>query len=388
MNNESAKKNYIAHKNDLGKTQTVSEHSKNTAELSSSFAISPLRELLYVIGLYHDYGKYSKQFQKRINGCRLQAEHSIQGAYKIGTVYSENSAAYGKLIAQLCIAGHHTGIPDCGTVASSKEDKTLKGRLLHCETDLLLSDISIPDGEVSMPSVDFTALFNFSKADCKTKEDYVEKTAFITRYCFSCLTDADTIDTIKATNGDTERSLIADFDSCFEKLKKKLEAFVAVTELQKARAIIQKQAFEKITTDSDIYTVDMPTGSGKTLCGLYCALKRAIEKQKKRIIYVIPYNSIIDQTAQIFEETLGNSAELLRCQSSFSYEDDVSEYDDAYINRARYAGENWDAGLIVTTAVQFFESFYSNKRKKLRKLHNMADSIIVFDEAHLMPISY
>lgn len=113
-------------------------------------------------------------------------------------------------------------------------------------------------------------------------------------------------------------------------------------------------------------------------------MKERFLHNKKRIIYVIPYNSIIDQTVKEFELIFGSDAEILRHQSTFSY-DEQSNYDEEYKLNAKYASENWDAHIIVTTMVQFFESVYSNKRSKLRKLHNTADSIIVFDEAHLMP---
>ena len=117
------------------------------------------------------------------------------------------------------------------------------------------------------------------------------------------------------------------------------------------------------------------------------ALERAIREQKKRIIYVLPYNSIIEQTAEIFENIFGDDAEILRHQSTFSIEDDlIGEESDKQI--AKMATENWDAQIIITTAVQFFESLYSNKRGKLRKLHNMGEVIFVFDEVHTMPLEY
>jgi CRISPR-associated endonuclease/helicase Cas3 len=180
--------------------------------------------------------------------------------------------------------------------------------------------------------------------------------------------------------------LHSDFAECQAKLERQLGAFVAETPLQKARAGLQAQAFANIEQDGEIYLMNMPTGSGKTLAGMECALRRAA-KGKKRIIYVIPYHSIIDQTVDVFEKLFGESAQILRHQSSFSYED-MEDINEDYRRSAIYACENWDAQIIITTAVQFFESLYGNKRGRLRKVHNMADSVIVFDEAHLMPIEY
>ena len=132
--------------------------------------------------------------------------------------------------------------------------------------------------------------------------------------------------------------------------------------------------------------MDMPAGSGKTLCSMKFALERALGNNKKRIIYVIPYNSIIDQTVTVFEELFGDSAQILRHQSSFCVDD--SDYDEDYKQLLKNAAENWNAQIIVTTSVQFFESVYKNKRNRLRKLHHMAESVIVFDEVHMMPMPY
>ena len=133
--------------------------------------------------------------------------------------------------------------------------------------------------------------------------------------------------------------------------------------------------------------MNMPTGSGKTLASMKCALMRALSTGKKRIIYVIPYNSIIDQMAETFDRLFGDAVNILRHQSSYSYED-KEDIDEDYRKSAVYGCENWDADIIITTVVQFFESIYGNKRGKLRKMHNMADSILIFDEVHLMPVEY
>ena len=117
------------------------------------------------------------------------------------------------------------------------------------------------------------------------------------------------------------------------------------------------------------------------------ALERALAGDKKRIIYIIPYNSVIEQTADEFAKLFGTDAEILRHQSTFSYEEKENGSED-YREAAKSAAENWEAPFIITTAVQFFESVYGNKRGKLRKMHNMAESILVFDEAHLMPQAY
>ncbi len=120
--------------------------------------------------------------------------------------------------------------------------------------------------------------------------------------------------------------------------------------MQRSRAFLQRQVFDKTGEDAEIYLMNMPTGSGKTLCSVKFALERAIRKGRKRIIYIIPYNSIIDQTAEVFGELFGADAQILRHQSTFSYEDGADESED-YRNALKSAAENWDAPFIITTAV-------------------------------------
>lgn len=370
---------YKAHVNkDTGMVQTVKEHSENTARLCMQFAVPPLKDLMYVLGLLHDIGKYQSSFQKRIDGVPVQVEHSICGAMEAKRRYPD---AFGLLI-EYCIAGHHSGIPDGGAYNDTPDQRTLCGRLKR-ETE----DYSVYEEELSLPDSHRMAFLQYLMEDCgQDRSLLIDKFAFLTRYCFSCLTDADSLDTAAFCGGHATRRLSADFHHCLEKVNVCLDSFVCSTRLQKTRALLQKQVFEKAGQDAEIYLMNMPTGSGKTLCSIKFALERVVRKEKKSIIYIIPYNSIIDQTADILEALFGKEAQILRHQSTFSYDSD--DYDEDYRQAAKHASENWDAPFIITTAVQFFESIYANKRGKLRRLHHMADSILVFDEAHLMPVEY
>lgn len=372
---------YKAHINEETKEiQTIKEHSENTANLCKQFAIPELKDFMYVLGLLHDVGKYQKSFQRRINGDNIRVEHSMCGAIVAKERFSNPTA----LMMEYCIAGHHSGIPDGGHKNDTSDMSTLYGRIgRHFE------DFSEYKNDLQISEINNKEIMDFVLQDCgKNMEIMVDKFAFITRYAFSCLVDADSIDTSRFCKGEKLRPLQADFAACLEKVNKKLGSFVCTTSLQKTRSDLQQQVFCKTDTDGEIYLMNMPTGSGKTLCSVKFALERALRKGKKRIIYVIPYNSIIDQTMLVFEELFGNDAEILRHQSTFAYED-KDDYSEDYRKAAKNATENWDVtSIIVTTAVQFFESVYANKRGKLRKLHNMADSILIFDEAHLMPQNY
>ncbi len=374
---------YKAHKNEAsGEVQSVREHSLNTAELGAKFAIPALKDVVYVMGLLHDVGKYQASYQRRIDGENIRVEHSGCGALAAKEMYPN---AIG-LLMEYCIAGHHSGIPDGGYSNNTADMATLWGRL-----ERRFEDFERYKEELQPPAVKADEVLRFIAQDCgKNVELLIDKFAFLTRYCFSCLTDADSLDTAEFCNGERPRPLHVDFHACLEKVNDRLSSFVCTTSLQKTRGLLQGQVYEKAGVDAEIYLMNMPTGSGKTLCSVKFALERAVRTGKKRIIYVIPYNSIVDQTMQVFEDLFGNDAEILRHQSTFSYEDEKMENSaEDYGKIAKSATENWDVtSIIVTTAVQFFESVYANKRGKLRKLHNMADSILIFDEAHLMPQDY
>lgn len=372
---------YIAHiREDTEEIQTVKEHNEHTAELCREYSIPACRDFMYVIGLYHDIGKYQKSFQRRIRGENLHIEHSICGALAAREKYR---GALGILMGY-CIAGHHSGIPDGGFPNDTPDKSTLQGRLQR-KTE----NFSAYRNELAETEVDEKAFQKFMLRDCsRNLELFLDKFAFLTRYCFSCLTDADSVDTETFCHLVRPRSMKADFKACLEKIEEKLNSFVCKTDLQKTRASLQQQVFQKSDQDAEVYLMNMPTGSGKTLTSMKFALERALRGGKKRIIYIIPYNSIIDQTAEIFEELFQGCGEILRHQSTFSYEDSDKDDSEDYRRAVKRATENWDAPLIITTAVQFFESVYSNRRGKLRKLHNLADSILIFDEAHLMPQDY
>ena len=371
---------YKAHINEnTGAVQTVKEHSKNTADLCRQFSVPVLKNFIYNVGLLHDIGKFQEDFQRRIDGENIKVEHSACGALAAKKLYPDSIG----LMMEYCIAGHHSGIPDGGFKNDTPDMPTLSGRLKRN-----FEDFSAYKEELKLLEINRKEIINFLMQDCgKNREILVDKFAFLTRYIFSCLVDADSIDTARFCREEKIHPLTADFQACLEKVNLRLNSFVCITPLQKNRALLQKQVFEKAEVNGEIYLMNMPTGSGKTLCSVKFALERAIRTGKKRIIYIIPYNSIIDQTMTVFEEIFGSDAEILRHQSTFSYEE--NDFSEDYRKSAKSAAENWNVeSIIVTTAVQFFESVYANKRGKLRKLHNMADSILIFDEAHLMPQNY
>ena len=175
-----------------------------------------------------------------------------------------------------------------------------------------------------------------------------------------------------------------DLEKALSILNERMKNMRSETKLQQARSSIQKQAIDHCTKDSHISVLDMPTGSGKTLCSLKIALEKAVESGKKHIIYVIPYTSIIEQTAKDFEEMFRDVLPVLQHHSNYSYDGNTEE-EKKTAEKLKRTCENWDAPLIITTSVQFFQSIYHYKGSALRKFHNLRDSVIVFDEIHLIP---
>ena len=369
---------YIGHTSDDGRKQLLLDHLNGTSKLCRENANEFWADIAEFVGQIHDIGKYTSGFQKRINGAEnIRVEHAICGAKEVAEAPPKS---YVPMI-EYCVAGHHSGLPDGGTKVDGEEDSTLHGRMKR-----KTGDYSAYENEVKLeyPKDNLRELF-----DVSNQREIIERYSFFTRYLFSCLTDADFIDTERFVTPNTDRGIDGDFQKAYEKVCEKLNSFKIETKLQESRSIIQEQVYKSVESNANVYTLNMPTGSGKTLCSIRAALKTAIENKKKRIIYVIPYVSIIEQTAKVFEDIFGDVLPVLQHHSNYDFDDDKNEDENEITSeKLKRSCENWDAKLIVTTNIQFFESLYHYKGRRLRKLHNLADSVIIFDEIHMLPIDY
>lgn len=369
---------YIGHTSDDGRKQLLLDHLNGTSKLCRENANEFWADIAEFVGQIHDIGKYTSAFQKRINGAEnIRVEHAICGAKEVAKAPPKSYAP----MIEYCVAGHHSGLPDGGTKVDGEEDSTLHGRMKR-----KTGDYSAYENEVKLeyPKDNLRELF-----DDNNPREIIERYSFFTRYLFSCLTDADFIDTERFVTPNTDRGIDGDFQKAYEKVCKKLNSFKIETKLQESRSIIQEQVYKSVESNANVYTLNMPTGSGKTLCSIRAALKTAIENKKKRIIYVIPYVSIIEQTAKVFEDIFGDVLPVLQHHSNYDFDDDKNEDENEITSeKLKRSCENWDAKLIVTTNIQFFESLYHYKGRRLRKLHNLADSVIIFDEIHMLPIDY
>ena len=352
------------------KWQTVKAHAEAVAKLVKKLSTEwCTAEYAENLGLLHDVGKYQADFQRRLHGEKISVEHSIAGAKKWIEMKWPESGAY-------CIAGHHSGLPDVGNQTDSEDEPTLLGRIKREQQDFSACEDELPLAEINAFPARDAVRMNGGSAD-DIKKEY----AFWTRIMFSCLTDADYLDTETFCGGRKERGVPADFEACLKLINRHISKFKADTPVKCAREVLRSQVMSHVRESADVYLINMPTGSGKTLTSMQFALERAVRSQKKHIIYVIPYTSIIEQNAKVFKDIFG-AENVLEHHCNFDYESvkDVNQRE-----RLKRTAENWDASIIVTTNVQFFESVYGNRSSELRKLHNIADSILVFDEAHMLP---
>jgi CRISPR-associated endonuclease/helicase Cas3 len=352
--------------------QPLEEHLRNVAEMAAEFASSfGATSWGHCVGLLHDSGKASKQFLRRLAGESLKVDHSTFGA----RLAWDNGGRLGPLMSYV-IAGHHGGLPDGG-----EQESQLHYRL---NNDKVMSGIeALPGLGVSC---DLTLPFKLSP------ELAGFSLSFFVRLLFSCLVDADFLDTERFCSPTKTLARRCDAPKenlpfLREKLGVHMEWLVRQSEetpVNLLRQEILAQCRNKATLSQRIFSLTVPTGGGKTLSSMTFALEHAIRHGLRRVIYAIPFTSIIEQNAKIFREIFGSEHILEHHCNYRERDEDGEEY-----NRWRtLAVENWDAPIVVTTNVMFFESLFSNKPSRCRKLHNIARSVIVLDEAQAIPTQY
>lgn len=362
------KMEYIAHRNGQG-VQTIKEHLIGTAELSGEFAAKfGKRDWGYCCGMLHDIGKYSADFQGKIRGEHgRKVDHATAGA----RVCNEKGGNYKFL--EYCVAGHHAGLADFGSKFDNGGDPTLMGRSKK------ISDYGAYQSEFEIPEIT-SAPFDLGKT---TNPDF-SLSVFI-RMIFSCLVDADFLDTEAFMNeGKAERNSGESAKELLEKLENHISEWVKNQDTETVngrRAEILRHCLEKGKSEKGLFRLTVPTGGGKTIASLAFALRHVVANRMDRVIYVIPYTGIIEQNAKVFREILGDENVLENhCNVDYESTDELREL--------QLATENWDKAVVVTTNVQFFESLFSNKTSKCRKLHNITNSVVIFDEAQMLPNEY
>lgn len=361
---------YLAHiSEDRLREQTVKAHCNETAELAGKFAGSFGHEKWgYCEGMLHDIGKYTPEFYSRLKGSNIKVDHATAGAQLCWSL-----KGYYQYISY-CIAGHHAGLPDTGDMADTGNKPTMCGRLKKkiCNYQDYALEIQVP--ELAQPSLKL----------CRGKDPSFPLSFFI-RMLFSCLVDADFLNTEEfMKDGKVERSSGAPVTILRERLRNHIAGWLDNQDLltiNGRRTEILKRCIAMGQEERGVFRLTVPTGGGKTIASLAFALEHAVRNSMERIIYVIPYTSIIEQNAKVFRDILGSDNVLEHhCNVDYGSGEELIPM--------QLAAENWDKPIVVTTNVQFFESLFSNKTSKCRKLHNIANSIVIFDEAQMLPVEY
>lgn len=383
---------YYAHsiKSNINKYdwQKLADHLQSTGQLAAEFASSfGFENAALLAGLLHDLGKYSVKFQKRLEGSSQKVDHSTAGAKIVRELVSQNSNIDKLMVAIIsyCIAGHHAGLADFDELCQRLENE------IEALDEIWKSEISPQTND----------LFKKEFKPANSDEARSFQLGFLCRMLFSCLVDADFKDTEKfycLTEGrETDRNweklqdnidiLLAKFQSHMDETKGKAKPSLT----NDLRAKILETLLEKAAMPKGIFTLTVPTGGGKTLASLGFALSHAKHHGMQRIIYSIPFTSIIDQNAVIFREVLEGGMEnnfILEHHSNIEEEKFDPENPPQQRDKLKLAMEDWAAPVIVTTNVQFFESLFSNRPSKCRKLKNLANSIIILDEVQTLPTQY
>ncbi|EJG1861765.1 CRISPR-associated helicase Cas3' [Vibrio parahaemolyticus] len=420
---------YIAHPDiEHGNHQSVYIHLTSVSELAGRLAAKlGFAEQGRLIGLMHDFGKYSSAFQEYIRliieeqtsdnfdndegnsvasksrSLKGKIDHSSAGAQWVMnslfpccmTLKQQNQALvpYGLAIVQalsMCIASHHSGLID----SLSENENVFKHRIKkhdeltylkecskNAESDLLLHAQSLATtGFLLKSSQQLKDMLDEFELSVIEHDYYL---GMFTKMLFSCLVDADRIDSadFEQPNNKAERFKQPDWPSACDKIESFITQFEPVNPIDHIRAEISENCFHRAQDETGIYSLTVPTGGGKTYASLRFALHHAKKHNLDRIIYIIPFTSIIEQNANAIRDVLGEINEddwVLEHHSNLEPEQQTW--------RSKLACENWDKPIVLTTMVQFLESMFASGTRGARRLHQLSNAVLVFDEIQTLPI--
>lgn len=408
--------NYIAHIRESDKqVQTVEKHLLEVKELAESYGEKlAVKHLTGLAGMLHDLGKYTNEFREYI----LEAVSNPDAPPKRGSV--DHSTAGGKLLYELfhsggkinpykgivaevvgnAIISHHSYLQDF--LSPDLESNYLK-RVRDKELDEFVRTKQCFFENV-MNEADFHAYVDKAAGELEKflakepLENSGKQLMFLTKFVFSALIDADRTNTRLFEENMTNNSVKNHqelFDTYYQRLMTKINSFIqqqnANTPINLLRTEMSDQCDRFAENPSGIYTLSIPTGGGKTLASLRYALKHAKLYNKNRIIYVVPYTTIIEQNAEEVRKILKDGANVLEHHSNVIEDVNVDdESQSGMINvqqKLKLAKDNWDSPIIFTTMVQFLNVFYAKGSRNIRRLHNLSESIIIFDEVQKVPVS-
>ncbi len=346
--------------------QTNEEHQQGVARLAANFAAKfGMAEWGRVLGLLHDKGKEQRAFQQHIiKESGLNPNVKVGGDYRhayVGALIAKKVFPQQHLLMDNALMGHHRGLYDNGEM-----------------NEVMKSEI--PD-DVSVESID--AHLEIPRLGKPRDIHHVQ------RMLYSCLVDADYLDTEAFMQPEQSKQRgrydsLAVLEEKLDEYLSKLKKDAPDTEVNRIRNEVQQCCIKESDNKPGFFSLTVPTGGGKTLASVLWAIKHAVMNNLNRIIIAIPYTSIITQTASVLRNIFGEENVL----EHHSNVDGSKLNDKELTDRLKLATENWDYPIIVTTNVQFFESLFSNKPSDCRKLHNIAKSVLIFDEVQTLPIDF
>jgi CRISPR-associated endonuclease/helicase Cas3 len=416
----------IAHVREAdGTIQWLPDHLIGVSHLARDFAKKiGLAEQGELIGLLHDLGKYSEEFQNYLKsavellnpdedeefvdakGLKGKVDHSTAGAQLIWQEFSSSGqmgAIVGQILA-LCIASHHSGLIDCltsdlnslGEDSFSKRMGKLDGKthLLEARTAADEKILSRMGELIAQPSMVGGIKAAISKVvrEAPVKDDKSivsqQHIGLIVRFLFSCLIDADRIDTADFESPKNAKLRLRGSYTAWAGLIDRLETHLAGFEprhpIDHLRQDISRHCLAGALRPKSIYTLTVPTGGGKTLASLRFALHHAKTHGMDRVIYVIPFTSIIDQNAEVVRSILepqdvAPGTVVLEHHSNLTAEQQTW--------RGKILSENWDAPVVYTTSVQFLETLFGSGTRGARRIHQLANAVLIFDEIQTLPVN-
>lgn len=384
----------VAHvdQKDGNRQESLQDHLSLTESYAREFGRAfNADELAALTASVHDFGKCSAEFQNYIGRAGVDADETLDGEDNgggrkgpdhstAGAQYlAENESIKGiGLLLSYAVAGHHAGLPDGISAVCSSLANRLKKQISGWEA---AARANLPERFFQLKE---DGLIKEILPFLEEKSGY--SAFFLVRMLFSCLVDADFLATeefmnagklqLRASESDIfSKTLYALLCKHYECLSKNSEGVVSV--VNQIRNEVKEDCIKAADNAPGLFTLTVPTGGGKTLASMAFALKHAIKYKLKRVIYVIPYTSIIEQNAKVFRDIFGDDV-VLEHHCNFDFDDGNS--------RMKLLSENWDAPIVVTTSVQFFESLHANRASRCRKLHNLAESVIILDEAQSLPV--
>ena len=366
---KTAAKVYAHSGNAAGDWHGLVEHLQAVAELSAEFAEAfGAREFGYRLGLWHDVGKFSPEFQRYLHGRGTSVDHKRAGA-RLALQHLKATA--------LAIQGHHGGMDAWRKFMDWLNDPD--------RADPDREEAACGSARQAMPALEPTTGVTLpAEAAASTLAS-----EFLLRLLFSALVDADHLDTEAHFEPERAASRGVDTDipalwERFEASNRGLGAKAAASEVNDVRRDIYTACLESAEGPRGFYRLTAPTGAGKTLSGMAFALRHALRHGLRRVIVATPFISITEQTTRAYRDAFAPLGDAVLEHHSGAYGRDPDEFVPG-AERARLAAENWDAPIIVTTAVQLFESLFANTPQRCRKIHRLAGSVLILDEAQALP---